>query len=199
MTRSLFNARHIAAAATILILAAPAASHAQDDSWDSEPTWSAPEGEPQQQQEDDSFVSIRGGLGLTGNPDTFLMSVELPFVLTELFSAGPQLRLGVSDDEVYFAPTLQGYVTPRLGGDLDAIRPYGSLGLGIAVLEKDGRRRGRDEDDVDFLLSPGFGIEYAIDETMFVGSGIQLDVIPAGVAGERFIFSWQILTFRAAF
>ena len=51
---------------------------------------------------------------------------------------------------------------------------------------------------MDFLLTPGFGLEYRFDQ-FFVGSNMQLDVIPGGVAGQRFVYTWQILTFRAAF
>jgi len=186
------------AAASLLLFALSAPASAQERSWDEEPSWNEPE-ERSVSSSSDSFVSLRGGLGFTADPETFLMGLELPFALSDMFSIGPQLRLGVSDDEVYFAPTVQGYVTPRLGGDLDALRPYGSFGMGIAVLEKDDRVPGRDEEDVDFLLTPGLGVEYMFTEGMFVGSGIQLDIIPGGVAGERFVFSWQVLTFRVAF
>lgn len=195
-------ARFVATSILLLGLsAAPVQAQDSEPAWDDEPTWSAEseQKEPAKRQSSDSWISVRGGLGFTADPNTFLMSIDVPFTITELFAAGPQLRLGVSDDEVYLAATVQGYVTPRIGGDLDVIRPYGSLGLGIAFLDKDGRRRGRDDEDVDFLLTPGFGVEYAFDDAMFVGTGVQLDVIPGGVAGERFVFSWQVVTFRAAF
>ena len=180
---------------------------AQDASWDEEPSWSTPEDQARDDYREsdsdsdrrsDSWISVRAGLGFTGDPETFLMSVEVPFLIADMFSAGPQLRLGVSDDEVYFAPTIQAYVAPRLEGDLEPLRPYASFGLGLAVLDKE-RRSGRDEEDVDFLLSPGFGVEWMFQDGLLLGSGIQLDVIPGGVAGERFVFSWQVLTFRAEF
>ena len=195
----------VTAVVLLVTIQTPAAGQepAQAPAWDDEPTWSAdsprPSDDPNSKRPgDDSWVSVRGGIGFTAGPDSFLMSLEVPFTIMELVSVGPQLRLGVSDDNVYFAPTVQAYITPRLGGDLDDLRPYASFGMGLAVLEKDDRCCGRDEEDVDFLLTPGFGLEYRFDQ-FFVGSNMQLDIIPGGVAGQRFIYTWQILTFRAAF
>jgi hypothetical protein len=192
------RACRVLAAACLLAGAVAGAAEAQDPGSE-EPAWGVePAPAAAQERESQRTVSLRGGIGFTADPETFLMSLEVPFTITELFSAGPQLRLGVSDEELYFAPTVQGYFTPRLGGDYDVIRPYGSLGLGIAFLENDDRASGRDDEDVDFLLTPGFGVEYAISDQLFAGTAMQLDVIPAGATGERFVFSWQVLTFRAA-
>jgi hypothetical protein len=147
---------------------------------------------------DDSGFSARGAIGFTADPSTFLMTLEVPWAADELVSVGPLFQLGISDDDVLFAPSLQAYLTPRLGGDLDEIRPYAHMGMGIAYLEKD-RRGPRDDEDVDFLLALGLGVEYALQENLFVGTGLLFNVIPAGVVGENFIFGWQVLGFRVAF
>ena len=149
-------------------------------------------------QRDDSGFSVRGGVGFTADPSAFLMTLEVPWAADELVSVGPLVQLAVSDDDVLFAPTLQVYLTPRLGGEYDEIRPYAHLGMGLAYLEKDGRRP-RDDEDTDFLLTLGTGVEYAVRENLFLGTGLLFDVIPGGVVGENFIFGWQLLTVRVAF
>jgi opacity protein-like surface antigen len=114
-------------------------------------------------------------------------------------SVGPLLQLGVSDDKLYFAPTLQLYVHPRLDGVLEPLRPYGHAGIGLAYLDKDDRRNGRDDDDVDFQFTAGLGFDYELREDLFLGTGLLFNVVPGSVVGERFIFSWQVMTFRHAF
>ena len=151
------------------------------------------------QAHDDSTISARGSIGFTADPDTFLMTLEVPWKADDLVSVGPLFQLGFSDDHVLVAPTLEVYLTPRLTDDLRDIHPYAHMGMGFMYLEKDHRRAGRDEKDADFLLATGLGVEYAVQQNLFVGTGFLFDFVPAGVAGERFIFGWQMLTLRAAF
>ncbi len=159
----------------------------------------AQEATPGGRRQDDSRFSVRGAIGFTADPDTFLMTLEVPWKAHDLVSVGPMLQLGFSDDDVLVAPTLEVYLTPQLADDLRDFHPYAHMGMGFMYLEKDHRRPGRDEEDADFLLTTGFGAEYAVQENLFLGTGFLFDIVPAGVAGERFVFGWQILTLRAAF
>lgn len=159
----------------------------------------AQEATPGARRQDDSRFSVRGSIGFTADPDTFLMTLEVPWKANDLVSVGPLFQLGFSDDDVLVAPTLEVYLTPQLADDLRDLHPYAHLGMGFMYLEKDHRRPGRDEEDADFLLTTGFGAEYAVQENLFVGTGFLFDIVPGGVAGERFVFGWQMLTLRAAF
>lgn len=146
-----------------------------------------------------SRVSVRGSLGMTAGPETFNMTLEVPWAADPLVSVGPMFQLGFSDDHTLFAPTVQAYLTPQLAGELADWHPYAHMGIGLMYLEDEDRRPFRDDEDVDFLINTGVGVEYALSRKFFMGTGLLFDVIPAGAVGNRFVFGWQILTFRAAF
>ncbi len=176
-----------AALSLALGLGIPATSLAQD-------AGSSPPAQTEQ-----SRLSIRGSLGFAASPEMFLMTVEAPWVFNDIVSVGPLFQLGFSDDDTLFAPTVQVYFNPRLGGELDALRPYGHLGMGFVYLENDDRGPGRDNKDVDFLFTIGLGVEYALREDFLVGTGMLFNVIPTGAVGQNFVFGWQLLMFRYAF
>ena len=156
-------------------------------------------GTSQAPRRNDSRVSLRGSLGMTASPETFNMTLEVPWAADALVSAGPLFQLGFSDDDTLFATTVQAYLTPRFDGELDDWRPYAHMGMGFMYLEKDDRRPGRDDEDVDFLFTVGTGVEYAVSDGFYLGTGLLFDVIPTKVVGDRFVFGWQILTFRTEF
>lgn len=146
-----------------------------------------------------SGVSLRASLGMTADPATFNMTFEVPWEVHRLVSVGPMFQLGFADDNVLFAPTVQTYLTPRLAGELADWRPYLQMGMGLIYLQDDDRRPGRDDEDVEFLFDTGVGLEYALSQRFFMGTGFLFDVIPGGAVGNRFVFGWQILTLRTAF
>ena len=148
---------------------------------------------------DASRVSVRGSIGFTADPDTFLMTLEVPWKAHDLVSVGPLFQLGFSDHETLVAPTLEVYLTPKLADDLRNFYPYAHVGMGFMYLEKDHRGPGRNDEGADFLLSTGFGVEYAVQKNLFLGTGFLFDYVPGRVVGERFVFGWQMLTLRAAF
>ena len=150
-------------------------------------------------QTEQSRLSIRGSVGFAASPEMFQMTVEAPWVFNDIVSVGPLFQLGFSDDDTLFAPTVQVYFNPRLGGELDALRPYGHMGMGLVYLENDDRAPGRDDKDVDFLFTIGLGVEYALREDFLVGTGMLFNVIPTGAVGQNFVFGWQLLMFRYAF
>jgi hypothetical protein len=173
----------------------PAMAWAQVDRWEQE----AGPAEAPRQQSKESRWSARASLGFTTGPETFLMTLEVPWAINRMVSVGPLFQLGFSDDDTLFAPSLQFYITPRLDGDLEALRPYGHLGMGFVYLENDDRAPGRDEEDVDFLFTTGLGVEYALRDDILMGTGLLFNIVPAGAVGQRFVFGWQLLTFRVRF
>jgi hypothetical protein len=150
-------------------------------------------------QQDDSRFSVRGSLGMTASPETFNMTLEMPWKADELVSVGPLFQLGFSDDNVLFAGTLQAYLTPRLEDSLRDWHPYGHMGMGFIYLEDDDRVPGRDEEDAAFLFTVGTGVEYALSDSFYMGTGFLFDIIPTGAVGDRFVWGWQVLTFRHEF
>jgi hypothetical protein len=176
----------------------PAMAQTSDTPQGGSATWSASENSSSSGR-DDSAWSARGAVGFTAQPGTFLMSVEVPWRFDKLFSVGPLIQLGVADDEIYFAPTLQVYLHPPLGDGLEAIQPYAHAGVGLAYLERKDRAPGRDEEDADFQFTAGLGVEYELRKDFFMGTGMLFNVVPGGAAGKNFVFGWQLLTFRHAF
>ncbi len=141
--------------------------------------------------------SVRGGLGLTAGPETFLTTLEVPWEADETVSVGPLVQMGFSDDEVLFAPTLQVYLHPPLRDDLRKFRPDASLGLGFMYLKKDTNRGNKD--DAGFLIASGVGVEYELTERLWLGTSMLFDFLPERTTREHFVWGWQIVTLRAAF
>ena len=172
----------------LLGLLSPALANAQDATGPSDPP-----------RNSGSRFSMRASLGMTASPETVNMTLEVPWAADDLVSVGPLFQLGFSDDNVLFASTLQAYLTPRLEGELADWYPYAHMGMGLIYLENDDRAPGRDEEDAAFLFTVGTGIEYSLSDSFTLGTGFLFDVIPGGAVGDRFVFGWQILTFRTEF
>jgi hypothetical protein len=187
-TRTLFAAVSLA-----LAVAIPSSVAAQDPAGSS----TSAEARSPSQRSEDRGLSVRGSLGFSADPTTFLMTLELPWQVNELVSLGPLFQLGFSDDEVLFAPSIQTYLHPRLA-DFKEIRPYLHVGMGLIYLE-DNDRSPRDEEDTDFLITTGFGVEYEIKENFLIGTGMLFNAIPSGAIGEKFVFGWQMLQMRTVF
>jgi len=194
-TRSRTRSLALLLAAVALLLPAQSQAQAQAQSQELEPSPARTGTSPQHE----SSFSVRGSLGMTASPETFNMTLEIPWSADELVSVGPLFQLGFSDDNVLFASTLQAYLTPQLDGSLEDWSPYAHMGMGLVYLEDDNRAFGRDEEDVDFLFTMGTGVEYALSDSFHMGTGFLFDIIPAGAVGNRFVFGWQILTFRHEF
>lgn len=153
-------------------------------------------------------MSLRGAIGFTLDPDTFLMAFEADFSATKEISLGPLLQLGVTDDRTIVAPSLNVQYVFDLSGlnsndvmtnDLaKKLKPFAQGGLGVVYIHKDGRR-GNNVDDVGFFLNLGGGIEYYLTEKFAIGNNLLFNILPEDIAGEHFFFSWQFVTARYHF
>jgi len=143
--------------------------------------------------------SARLGIGFTADPDTFLINIEAPYAFDRWVSVGPMFQLGLHHDDRIFAPTANVTVTiPDLPGQkLDRLLPYATAGMGFAVLEKDDRPNKNTSSG--FLANVGFGLEYEINEHVFVGSQMMFNFLPTEVLDEKFFYSWQIAGLRIKF
>jgi len=84
--------------------------------------------------------------------------------------------------------------------DLAPIEPYLHLGVGFTYWDANGYR-GVHDDDTQFLLSMGFGVEYRFDKHVSVGSQMLFNVIPVGILehpriNDKFYYSWQVIGLR---
>jgi hypothetical protein len=143
----------------------------------------------------DSPWSLRGGLGFTLDPGTCLLAFEAAYNVLEPLRVGPLLQLGVSDNRVILAPSLNveyAFDLAPLEADLAKLRPFVQGGAGFAYFHKDHRRG--DNDDVGFLLNFGFGFEYYLTEGFALGSNMLFNFLPADALGDHFFFSWQFVT-----
>ena len=141
-------------------------------------------------------TQLRGAVGFTLDPETFLMSAEGDYFVNENLGVGPLFQLGLSDRRVIVAPTanVRG-VFDLSGSGLDRLKPFAQGGVGLAYIHKD---RDGDDDDVGFLLNFGFGADYHITERFALGNSLLFNIMPDKVRGENFFFSWQFVsaTFR---
>jgi hypothetical protein len=135
---------------------------------------------------------IEPGLGLTAGPSTFLMAVTAGKFIEHNFALGPMVQLGVSGDDVFFAPTVNARGVFDLEGQgLERVKPYVEGGLGLAYVEKD--HHSGDDDEWGFLVNMGTGVDIELERNITLGTGFIFNFMPSEVEGEHFIFSWKIL------
>jgi len=201
--RSGFSAAALAGlCAAMLSSTLPGASQAQD--WGGEldhgPSYSTNAQAGQGGSGSPPGWSLRGGIGFTADPTSFLLNFEAPYAFDRWVSAGPMLQLGLDDDHTIVAPTLNVSVTiPDLPGeDFDRLHPYGMIGIGFAYIENDNRGRSG-KDDTGFLINFGFGLEFEVSENLFIGSQMMFNFLPVKTVGEHFFYSWQVGGVRIAF
>lgn len=142
--------------------------------------------------------SVRGGIGFTAGPESFHLNLEFPYVFDRWVSAGPSFQLGFDDDNTIVAPTLD--LNIRLA-DLESIGfgrviPFGIMGVGFAVIDEDGR--GNDT-DAGLLFNFGLGLEYRLNQNVYLGSQMKFNILPTQTLGQTFFYSWQIGGIRYVF
>ncbi|MFO0982496.1 MAG: hypothetical protein U1E76_12310 [Planctomycetota bacterium] len=143
-------------------------------------------------------LSVQGGLGFTLDPDTFLMAARADYWVRPNVAVGPLLQVGLADHRTILAPSfnVKG-VFDLKQPSAERLKPYIDGGVGFAYLEKDGRRG--DDDDLGVLLDIGGGLSYDVNDHLAVGTGVLFNFLPAELVGERFFFSWQLVTLSFRF
>src|SRR5262245_7183103 len=137
-----------------LLLAAPAAAQRPEGGYGDEGTF-----------------SLKPGIGFTAGPDTLLLGFEGDYRIADPVSVGLLTEVGIDDDITIVSPQLFARYWPNLGELIDPdvafIEPYVHLGIGFTWWDAD-VYKGVDDDDTQFLLSPGFGVDFRINETVSV-------------------------------
>lgn len=191
---------------TFVCLHVPTTAGAQDwsepdDDWGvaREPTPS-PSGSSGWNEPAGSAWAFRVGAGFTVDPNTFLLNFELPYSFDRFVSAGPMLQVGIEDEKLIVAPTLN--LTIRVpdmpGDDFDRFHPHIFGGVGLGILNNDDRRG--ENTDVGFLVNTGFGVDFDLSERVTLGSRMIFNFLPADrTLGQKFWYSWEVGSIRLAF
>jgi hypothetical protein len=155
--------------------------------------------------------SLRTGIGFTTDPTTFLMGFEGDYEIVDQFSLGAHVQLGVSDDYLIVSPVAYGRYRFDLGQfneDLAPIEPSIRAGLGFSYWEKDLPSRpfltDDDDDDLQFLINFGTGIEYRLNPNLALGTLMHFNIIPTEMFDDRqyddtFYWGWEVATIRFTF
>jgi hypothetical protein len=156
---------------------------------------------------DEGTFSLKPGLGFTASPTSLLLGFEGDYRVADPISLGALTEVGIRDHLTIVSPVLFARYWPNLGRlidpDLSPIEPYLHLGLGFSYWDADGYR-GVHDNDTEFLLNMGFGVEYRFTKHVSVGSQMLFNVIPAGELehtriDKTFYFSWQVVGLRYRF
>ena len=183
---------------TIFSATIPSFSAAQDWSDESDDSWSQPSS-PEGGYDPSTGWSFRAGIGFIDDPTALLLNFEMPYAFDRWVSVGPMFQIGLDDNNTVVAPTVNLTVkVPDLpGSDFDWIKPFGFVGMGFAYIEDDNRRN--DDSSAGFLIDFGFGVEYQISESFFIGTQMMFNFLPEETLGQSFFYSWQIGGARIAF
>lgn len=153
--------------------------------------------------ESDGRWSTHAGAGFSLSPGGFAVAFGGEYeILTPGFGIGPLVQIAGDDDELIVAPTANARYRFDLS-HLDSevarnLHPFVQGGLGFGYVDRE--RRGRDRDDIEFLLDGGLGLEYDLGEHLSIGNAVLFNGFPADdAAGEEFFFTWQLATLRYRF
>ena len=156
---------------------------------------------------DEGTFSLKPGLGFTASPTSLLLGFEGDYRIAEPFSMGLLTEVGIDDDFTIVSPQIFARWWPDLGDLIDPdvafIEPYAHLGLGFSWWDAD-HYKGVNDDDTQFLLSPGFGVDFRINKHISVGSQMLFNVIPAAIQDntridDQFYYSWEVIGLRYRF
>jgi opacity protein-like surface antigen len=182
----------------LLSAAVPMSSAAQDWEQESDEDWYQPT-VSQDETKPSTNWSFRTGIGFIDDPTALQLNFEAPYALDKWVSIGPMFQMGIDDNNMIIAPTMNITVTvPDLPGEeFDRLKPFALVGMGLAYIEDDNRQN--DNSSVGFLINFGVGVEVQISDKLFVGTQMMFNFLPETTLGENFFYSWQVGGLRIAF
>lgn len=129
--------------------------------------------------------------GATADGTAFAVGLSGDYFLTQNFSVGPLLQIGVTDDLFQIGPTLQGKFTFDLP-NIPELKPHLQGGIGFIFADLDRRSR-PDRDDTSFLIPIGFGADYRLSRDVSVGSSLLFNFTNLkDVRDENFFVTWLV-------
>jgi hypothetical protein len=152
--------------------------------------------------EESGGVSVRGSVGFTADPKTFLMGLSVPISMGRNVHFSPLFQLGVDDGETIIAPSaqLEYHVDLSSSGRNEFVRrlrPILQLGAGFVFIHQE--EPGKDDDEIGLLINSGLGLEFEVFEDLFLGTNLLFNVLPFEVSDENFFLSWHFASVRIRF
>jgi len=139
-------------------------------------------------------LSFAVGGGISADPDGGVITFDAPFGVTDRVSVGPLVHIVLDGDLTITAATAH----LRIGvGSIGPIRPFLSGGLGVAHSSLD--VGSRDLEDTSFMLNVGLGAELPLAGAYSLRTSGLVNVVPDGVPGDEFFFTWEILALKYTF
>lgn len=136
------------------------------------------------------FGAAMGLQGDTPDSTAFAFGFYGDYYLTQEFSIGPLLQIGLTDDLFQLGLTAQAKYTFGIA-DIPKLEPYVQAGLGIIYADLD-RRGWSDEDDTSFLVPLGVGAEYKLTDSVSLDSTFLINITNLDVRDENVFFTWLI-------
>lgn len=134
------------------------------------------------------------GAGFTVDPVMYYQTISAEYYLRPSLTIGPEVGVGISDDELYFAPS---FIVTQYAPLNEELNGYARGSLGFAYLEKD--QRPGDDSDVDLSLGAAVGFRYELREDISIGSEVGVSFFPGELEGEDAIFAFKILNLGIRF
>lgn len=155
---------------------------------------SAPAQQPRPAESRAGRLTLGANIGLQGaTPDAtaFAIGLDGDYFLTDNFSVGPLIQIGVTDDLFQIGPTLQAKFTFDLVS-IPELKPHLQGGIGFIYADLDrSHRAGRH--DASFLIPLGFGAEYRLSKDLSLASSFLFNFTDLDeVRSENFFITWLV-------
>ncbi len=152
-----------------------------------------PFAEAQVQSADRRTGRFIGGAGLGLQADTpdggaFALGLNGDYYLTQEFSIGPLLQMGLTGDLFQLGLTAQAKFTLDLKG-IPELKPHAEAGIGFIYSDF---KRDRHEDDTSFLIPLGIGAEFRLNNALSLDSTFLFNFTDLKVRDEHFFFTWLV-------
>jgi hypothetical protein len=140
--------------------------------------------------------SFDAAIGFTIDPDTFLFAPGIDFFITNEISLGPNIQLGVSDRFLVVSAAANCKIVFDIRTDdfMRRFKPSIQFGAGVAMVNINPRSTPSDT-DVGALFNMGFGFDIFLTDKISLGNHMLFNILTPDI-NDRFLFSWQFVTFK---
>lgn len=123
---------------------------------------------------------LEGGVGFTADPEFALLTTSAVYGVRESLLLVPTVQWAFKDGDTIIAPSMSlRYLFTR-----DNFVPFAELGIGFAYSDQGS------SDDTEFMLNPGFGVDYALSNNVSLVSAMRFNILPAD---SDWFYSWEVI------
>lgn len=124
--------------------------------------------------------AVEGGIGFTADPDYFMLTTSAVYGIREDLLIVPTVQWAFDDGDAIIAPSAGfRYLFTR-----QELVPFAELGIGFAYSDRGS------SDETEFMINPGLGVEYALDNDVSLVSAMHFNILPGD---SDWFYSWQVL------